>query len=148
MERFPVEVIYLIIFAGFVLFNWLAQQAARRRQQEEQARAGGPAQDEPPPSEAEPPEYIWGRARAPKPAPAPAPVPVARPSPSPARAAPSAVRRLHPVRALLKDKPSLRRAVILSMVLGPCRAQEPPEDALPHHRTSPSPGSSVSPSQE
>ena len=142
MERFPVEVIYLIIFAGFVLFNWLAQQAARRRQQEEQARAGGPAQDEPPPVEAEPPENIWGRTRAPGPARPPVPAPVARPAPPPAP------RRLHPVRALLKDKRDLRRAVILKMVLGPCRAQEQPGDALPRHRTSPSPGSSVSPSQE
>jgi hypothetical protein len=121
MERFPVEVIYLVIIAGFVLFNWLVQQAARRRQQEEQARAGEPAQDEPPPLEAEPPEYIWGRARAPEPAPGPVPVLVARPAPPPA------VPRLHPVRALLKDKRDLRRAVILTMVLGPCRAQEPPE---------------------
>ncbi|MBI3043181.1 MAG: hypothetical protein HYY78_10190 [Betaproteobacteria bacterium] len=127
MERFPVELIYVVIFAGFVLFNWLAQQAARRRQQEEQAQAEEPGQGEPPPFEAEPVEYSRGRAPASVPAPAPAPVPVVRPSPSPARAAPSAVRRLHPVRALLKDKPSLRRAVILSMVLGPCRAQEPPE---------------------
>ena len=127
MERFPVELVYLIIFAGFILVNWLAQQAARRRQQEEQAQAEEPGQGEPPPFEAEPVEYSWGRAPASVPAPAPAPAPVARPSPSPARAAPSAVRRLHPVRALLKDKPSLRRAVILSMVLGPCRAQEPPE---------------------
>jgi hypothetical protein len=31
------------------------------------------------------------------------------------------------VRALLKDKRDLRRAVILMMVLGPCRAQDPPE---------------------
>jgi hypothetical protein len=34
---------------------------------------------------------------------------------------------MHPVRALLKDKRDLRRAVILMMVLGPCRAQDPPE---------------------
>jgi hypothetical protein len=34
---------------------------------------------------------------------------------------------VHPVRALLKDNHDLRRAVILMMVLGPCRAQDPPE---------------------
>jgi len=119
MERFPVELIYLVIFAGFVLFNWLAQQAARRRQQEEQAGAGEAAQAEPPPAEDEPLEDIWSRPQVL--APAPAPVLVARPAPPPA------VRRLHPVRALLKNKRDLRRAVILTMVLGPCRAQEPPE---------------------
>jgi hypothetical protein len=31
------------------------------------------------------------------------------------------------VRALLKGKRDLRRAVVLAMVLGPCRAQQPPE---------------------
>ncbi len=40
---------------------------------------------------------------------------------------PPAPRRLHPVRALLQDRRDLRRAVVLRMVLGPCRAQEPPE---------------------
>lgn len=80
-----------------------------------------PEEAGPPPFEAEPPAYSWGRDTAPEPAPAPAPVLVARPAPPPV------VRRLHPVRALLKDKRGLRRAVILSMVLGPCRAQEPPE---------------------
>jgi hypothetical protein len=127
MERFPVELIYLVVFAGFVLFNWLAQQATQRRQQEEQARAGEPAQepDEPPPFEAEPdpPEFNnWGRRPAAGPAPAPAPVPDARPS----LAAPSVARRPHPVRELLKGRSDLRRAVILAMVLGPCLAQEPP----------------------
>jgi hypothetical protein len=50
-----------------------------------------------------------------------------RPAPLPVPAAPPAPRRAHPARALLKDKSDLRRAVILMMVLGPCRAQEPPE---------------------
>ena len=39
MERFPVEVIYLIVFAGFLLFNWLAQQASRRRTGRRQPQA-------------------------------------------------------------------------------------------------------------
>ncbi|MGQ0544205.1 MAG: hypothetical protein ACT4P3_02590 [Betaproteobacteria bacterium] len=94
--------------------------AARRRRQEEQPPAGeqGAA---PPPAE-EPLEDIWGRT------PAPAPVAAVRPAPAPvATAEPPAPRRLHPVRALLQRPRDLRRAVVLMMVLGPCRSLEPPE---------------------
>jgi hypothetical protein len=130
MERFPVELVYLIIFAAFILFNWLSQQAARRRQQEEQARAEEFPQAGPP-EEEEPFEDIWTRpVPEPVPAPAPAPVMVARPSPPPLRqpAGPVGPLRLHPARALLRDKRDLRRAVVLVMVLGPCRAQQSHEE--------------------
>jgi hypothetical protein len=132
MERFPVELLYVLAFAGFILFNYLVSRAARRRQQEEQAQAA--AQPAPPPAEEEPFEDYWGRAAAP--APARAPVAVSQP----VRAAPPAPpppRRLHPVRALLKNKRDLRRAVILMMVLGPCRAQEPLEPSGPQPQTRP-----------
>ncbi|HEX6318219.1 MAG TPA: hypothetical protein VFZ84_05040 [Burkholderiales bacterium] len=115
MERFPVELLYVLAIVGFFLFNMLAQRAARRRQQAEQA-----AQPEPVAEETL--EDVWGRT--PAPPPAPAPVVLAPPPPPPVRAAP---RRMHPVRALLNDPRDLRRAVVLMMVLGPCRAQEPPE---------------------
>jgi len=117
MERFPVELLYALAIAGFFLFNMLAQRAARRRQREEQAA-------QPEPVAEEPLEDIWGRT--PAPAPAPASVVLAPPPPPPVRVAP-APRRMHPVRALLNDPRDLRRAVVLMMVLGPCRAQEPPE---------------------
>jgi hypothetical protein len=120
MERFPVELLYVLAFAGIILFNYVMQRAARRRQQEEEAQAQAAA---PAPAEEAPLEDIWGRTPAPA-APA-APVIVTRPAPI--RAEPPAPRRLHPVRALLKERRDLRRAVILTMVLGPCRAQEPPE---------------------
>ena len=117
MERFPVELLYVLGFIAIVLFL-LAQRAARRRQQEEQAEAAAkPA----PPAEEQPIEDIWGRT----PAAARAPAPAARPAPLPAPAEPS--RRRVPVRALLDDKRGLRRAIILMTVLGPCRAQEPPQ---------------------
>lgn len=119
MERFPTELIYLLIFLGIIVFNFLRQQAARRRQ-EEQAQAP----PEPPPAAEEPLEDVWGRL--PAPAPAAAPVLAVRPAPPALPAAPPHQRRPHPVRAALKDKRDLRRAVILMMVLGPCRAQEPP----------------------
>ena len=126
MDRFPVEILYVIVFLGIVLFNFLSQLAARRRRQEEQAQAGEPpeAAAEPPfPAEPEPLEDIWGRvpARA-RVAAAP---PVAAPRPAPLLA-PAPKRRVHPARALLRDRSDLRRAVVLMMVLGPCRSQDPP----------------------
>jgi len=131
MERFPVELLYVLAFAGFILFNYLVSRAARRRQQEEQAEAA--AQPAPLPAEEEPFEDYWGRAAAPAPARAPAvvsqPVRAAPPAPPPPH--------LHPVRALLNDKRDLRRAVILMMVLGPCRAQEPLEPSGPQPQTKP-----------
>ena len=122
MERFPTELLYVLGFIAIVLFNYMAQRAARRRQQQEQAQQ--PVPPEPAPVEQEPLEDIWGRSAAA----APAPVAVVGPRPAPPAARePRLPRRIHPARALLKDKRDLRRAVVLMMVLGPCRAQEPPE---------------------
>jgi hypothetical protein len=121
MERFPVELLYVLGFIAIVLFNFIAQRAARRRQQAEEAQAAPPpAQPAAPPPE-EPLEDIWGRT----PAAARAPAPVARVAPLPAPSAEPSRRRF-PVRALLDDRRGLRRAIILMTVLGPCRAQEPP----------------------
>lgn len=119
MERFPVEVLFVLGFIALALFNYFTQRAARRREQEEKAQAAvAPA---PPSVEEELPEDYWGRSAA---TPPPPPVPVLVPRSAPP---PPASRRLHPVRSLLKDRRDLRRAVVLMMVLGPCRAQEPPE---------------------
>jgi hypothetical protein len=120
MDRFPTELLYVLVFLGIVLFN--AVQAVRRRQRQAEEEAAAPPG--PPPEADEPLEDIWG------PRAAPAPAVAARPAPPPAPPAPAvrpAPRRLHPVRALLKDRRDLRRAVVLAMVLGPCRAQKPPE---------------------
>jgi hypothetical protein len=126
MERgFPVELLYVVGFVVFVLFNYLLQKAARRRQ-EAQAEAEA-AQSPRPPADEPPLEEIWGRSAAAPPVQVPASVPRLAPAP---RAEPVPVRRMHPVRALLRDKRDLRRAVILMMVLGPCRSQEPPDDRL------------------
>jgi hypothetical protein len=121
MERFPPEILYVLAFVAIILFNVIAQRAARRRQQQEEAeQAAAPA---PPPAEDEPLEDIWGRT----PAPPPALVAIARPAPPAVAVEPPRPRRIHPVRALLKERRGLRRAVVFMMVLGPCRAQEPPE---------------------
>jgi len=113
--------LFVLLFLGIVLFNYVMQRAARRRREEEQAQA---AQQPAAPAGAEEPlEDIWGRTPASVPAPAPSPMLAARQETAP----PPVPRGRHPARALLKDKRDLRRAVVLMMVLGPCRAQEPPE---------------------
>jgi hypothetical protein len=121
MERFPVELLYVLGFIAIVLFNYFAQRAARHRQQQEEAQA----QSAPPPVEEPLLEDVWGRT--PTPAPVPAPLAAPRPAALPIAVQPPAPRRTHPVRALLHDRRDLRRAVVLMMVLGPCRSQEPPE---------------------
>ncbi|HEX2198994.1 MAG TPA: hypothetical protein VHG88_10285 [Burkholderiales bacterium] len=121
MERFPVELLYALAIVGFFLFNMLAQRAARRRQREEQA-----AQPEPVVAE-EPLEDIWGRTPQPAPVPAPVLTQIELAPPPPPRVS-TAPPRMHPMRALLNDPRDLRRAVALMMVLGPCRAQEPPDE--------------------
>lgn len=122
MQGFPVELLYVLAIIGFVLFNILGQRAARRRQREEAAQA--PAETAQAPAEEQLLEDIWGRTPVPAPQGALVPTqPLAPPAP------PRVVeRRMHPVRALLKDPRDLRRAVVLMMVLGPCRAEEPPPE--------------------
>jgi hypothetical protein len=133
VEGIPTELIYILLFAGIIIVNFMLQKAARRRQQEEAARAEAEAEQEQRTAEEELLEDIWGRTPSQAPAPEPPPAPVAhgRPAPRPLVAPTPAVvaapRRLHPVRALLKDKRDLRRAAVLVTVFGPCRAQEPPE---------------------
>ncbi len=129
MKGLPVEVIYVLLFLGFIFLNYFVQKAARRRQEEQEAAAQAEMPAEPPAEDEEPLGTVWGRtpASAVAPAPGPATARIPRPAPPPMSVEPPASQRRHPVRALLKDKRDLRRAVILAMVLGPCRAQEPPE---------------------
>jgi hypothetical protein len=122
MERIPIELLFVLAFIGIVLFNYLMQRAPRRRQQDEQPQAEAAAKAAAALNEEQPLEEMWGRS----PAPAAAPVLVARAAPL-AQAEPLAPRRRHPLRALLRDKRNLHRAIVLMTVLGPCRAQEPPE---------------------
>ena len=128
MERFPVELLFVLGFVALVLLNYLTQRAARRGAQLEKTQAA-PA---PPPAEEEPSQEVWGRS-ATTPSPPPAAALIRPPVPSPA--AP----RLHPLRALLNDKRELRRAFVLVMVLGPCRAQDPEVGSTERWRTDASP---------
>jgi hypothetical protein len=122
MERFPTELIYVLIFLGIVVFQFFARRLQQRAQQAEEA-----ASPEPPAAEELPLEDIWGRTPAPAEAPQPVAAPARPPAPPRVGSAPAAPRRLHPARALLNTPRDLRRAVVLAMVLGPCRAEDPPE---------------------
>lgn len=109
--------VYGLIIAGFLLFNFLAQKLAKkaREQQEAAERAAADALPEAPEEELDDP---WGRrpvtaVQVPEQRPAP------RPAPPPAR--PAETRRL------FRNRQDLRHAIVLMTVLGPCRALEPPE---------------------
>jgi hypothetical protein len=119
----PDLLIYLLIIAGILFFNHLAQRAARRRQEEAAAAA--------PPAEDEPLEEIFGRAppvQAAGPAPAMALAP-ARMQETRPLGAEEVRRRRSAARALLQGPRDLRRAIVVMTVLGPCRALEPPGGA-------------------
>jgi hypothetical protein len=120
MERLPIELLYILGFVAVVLLNHLAQRRARGPQQEEAHPPEPPVSGTASSPSAHVGDDTWGRS--PPRAPAAA-VPVTRPAPA---SPPPWPRRMHPARALLNDKRELRRAVVLAMILGPCRAQEPP----------------------
>jgi len=123
METFPEELIYILIFGAILLFQYVMQRFARRRQSEAPQEEPLP-QEEPIPQE-EPLPEIWGRAPA---IPAGSPVLVERVGRSKALAAAVAIPRRRPaVRSLLGGRRELRRAIVIMTILGPCRAQEPPD---------------------
>lgn len=117
--------IYGLVIAGFLLFNYFMQRMSRRAQEQERARAREAASPQP---EDEPLEDIWSR-RASVAAP-PERMPVAVLAPAPDAEAPAdAPRKAHrsaAARRLFRTRQDLRRAVVMMTVLGPCRALEPP----------------------
>ncbi len=127
----PDMLIYILVIAGILIFNYLAQRAAAKRQQEEPASGEPPAQPDPfeeifgrkgsIPAGELPPESLPALVRVYEAPPAPVPVAEAR------RVAVSAAapRRRSAARALLQGKGNLQRAVVVMTVLGPCRAMEP-----------------------
>ena len=118
MERFPLELLYLIAILGVILFNLLGVRAARRREAQAPAAPAAAPTTTSTTTSTTAAEETWGRTSA-----------AARtheaPLPSSAIDAPPAARRGHPLAPLLRDRHALRRAVVLAVVLGPCRANEP-----------------------
>ena len=113
MEGFPKEFLYVLLFAGIVLFQYLVKRFGQPRQPEA----------EPDPLW-ELPEEVNEREAA--------PVPRAtaghfgRGPASSATVVPRA--RRFSRRSLLGSPRDLQNAVVLATILGPCRAMEAPED--------------------
>ena len=110
--------IYLLLFIGILLVNYLLQRAAARQRQQEASQ-----QDIPRPAASVP-----VRLRPPLPAyrsPLAAELPVhPRGMADTSAAAPS---RRSSAGSFLRSRQDLRRAIIAMTVLGPCRAQQPPD---------------------
>jgi hypothetical protein len=126
MKGLPTELLYLLIFGGVLLFNFFRQQAARRRhdeaQQEEEQEL---PRDEPPPDEAM--ADFWGRSpetQAALPVPATRVAPVRRTEEPIASTAHRSNR--FSKRSLLGTRRDMQNAIVVAMILGPCRALEPP----------------------
>jgi len=115
--------LYGLIVAGFLLFNYVTQQLAKKTRQEEERALPHEAASSP---EGARLEDIRGREPE-------ADLPVAVGPLEPARRIESifAVPALLPRRvargALFRDRQDLRQAVVGMTVLGPCRALEPPD---------------------
>jgi hypothetical protein len=131
MERTGSELlIYVLIVAAFLAFNFLMQQLAKKaKQRQEEAEAANP-RPAPVPDD-EPLENIWGRG-----AEAVVVEPLTRqgnalvtssgPAPAPApRRIPTEARPRIDARKLFRTPQDLRTAVIMMTVLGPCRALDP-----------------------
>jgi hypothetical protein len=112
MERFPTELIYVLIFAAIVLFQYAMKRFAPQEQPES-------AQDE---------QFARDEEET---QPAPMPVPAAgvavghfgrsaAPSVSPALS-----RRRFSRRSLLGSRREVQNAIVIATILGPCRAYEP-----------------------
>jgi hypothetical protein len=125
MDRFPEELLYILIFAALLLVQYIAQ-LFRKHSQGEEGRQEAPAPQEKPAAPEEPLPDIWGRA------PAPVPAASAAPPKRPARPeAPAGAALAPPGRRAaampLPGRQELRRAIVMMTILGRCRAQEPPQ---------------------
>jgi len=114
MKEFPVELIYMLVFIGIVLFQYLMKRFAPPPPEE-------PAQQEQPaPPAEETDESPWGR-----PASRAAIIEPIDRSEEPSAPAPVAGRRFAR-RALMGSRREVQNAIVIAAILGPCRALEPP----------------------
>jgi hypothetical protein len=126
-QSIPDIIVYGVIVAGFLLFNYVLQRRANnaRRQQQQEAELDPLAQAQA--AAEQPQDYAWGRA------PGAAPLPVEPPRVVTYDMAPAApagtldvpARPNAVARSLLRSRKEVRHAIVLMTVLGPCRALEP-----------------------
>jgi hypothetical protein len=117
--------IYGLFIAAYLLFNFLMQQLAakRARQQRERVQQEQAQQDASMTSADEPLDELWGRGGQHE----EAREPVVTVEPARRRVETiggTAAPRLSP-KALLRSRQSLRDAIVVMTVLGPCRALDP-----------------------
>lgn len=112
MDRFPTELIYVLMFAAIVLFQYLMKRFAPQEQRQA-------AQDE-------------GIAQVPEDTqPAPAPSPLSGVAAghfgrtAAASVSPALSRRRFSRRSLLATRREVQNAIVVATILGPCRADEP-----------------------
>jgi hypothetical protein len=114
MDRFPTELIVLVIFAVVTLFQYLIKRLRQLRQQTVRASAT----DSLPAYATETVHPVVAVARPYKPTLRPFSAVQAH-SPAPVR-----LRRRSSRRALLGNRQELRNAIIMATIIGPCRAFE------------------------
>ena len=114
MQGVPSELLYVLLFGAFLLFNFVMQKAARRRQAEV-------AQNQPEPEEI--PEEEWRGSAADLQPPATAVAAQRRGAPS--AAAPMQARRRFSRHALLGTRRQVQDAYVVATILGPCRGDQP-----------------------
>lgn len=113
MQDIPfTQILVLLAFILYPLINWLLQRMQRRF--ESQAPRQPPAQPAPRTFAKPPPVEII--------------VPAGPPAPSLRQSENLLSRRNQPRRSLFRSRRDLRRAIILMTVLGPCRANDTPDD--------------------
>ena len=125
MNLAPDELIYALLFGAVLLVQYLMKRFGGRQQPADALQEPHLPEEQPPDREASVPSS-WGRV------PALTVDSLAAAQGTARRKAPAtsaAIQRPRAVaRSLLNGGPDLRRAIVGMTLLGPCRAQEPPEN--------------------
>ena len=116
MDRFPTELIYVLIFAAIVLFQYLVKRFAPQEQEQQQQESAQDEQAAQYEEEARPVQMPFpaadaavghfGRSAAPS-------------------VSPALSRRRFSRRSLLGSRREVQNAIVIATILGPCRAFEP-----------------------
>lgn len=124
MNSVPAELLYALLFAAVLLLQYLMKRFGGRPQPDDALQEAPGPEEQPLAREASVPGK-WGRVPE---VPAVSLTAAQRAARLEAPAASAAIQRPRAAaRSLLTGGQDLRRAIVAMTVLGPCRAQEPPE---------------------
>src|SRR3990172_4197764 len=127
MDKLPAELIYILVFAAIVLFQYMMKRFGPQQQPDE-APQEAPLPQEKPAAQEELLPDIWGRAPA-----VPAVSPLAAASdirfgrseaPGATVTLPGHRSRRFSRRALMGNRREVQNAIVVATILGPCRAFE------------------------